>query len=471
MAGSGWCHHPSRKTTSDLLIMVRKNELACRDAWSHSLWEAGKFEDDVEADDGASGASFAARPVAPASDTDIAALLQATLAPAEGPREDVVLSEVRVAPAPASEPVPVSDPAASYRDLDARSAIIKAREAYRERIRLDPRRLFEEPVVAAASLPAADPEPLLGESPWGGEPAATCRNEPLDEADGVVEVDDDDIDDMAEQFVSTLAVDHMEPAADRDAFGLDEWDDVDDDAVRAPAAESWLTRGMFGGFGRFIHLRGSATAQPEPQAGADAFEEPIAEPEPEPATSELAHPSWDSDPEALFDAIVDRLAGEEGASVESARDAAPRNDSARFGYRPAALRGLAVHDDEIRTTADDSPEGAASIVDFIDALPDIVIGPELAPDLPRVCRTCRDFRPSESGGRGWCANRWAFSHRRVVDAHDAAPCATSLGNWWLPVDEVWAAAYDISSHGQPTPLLDGWLGGQERDAEPKRRRS
>jgi hypothetical protein len=162
--------------------------------------------------------------------------LQATLAPAEGPREDVVLSEVRVAPAPASEPVPVSDPAASYRDLDARSAINKAREAYRERIRLDPRRLFEEPVVAAASLPAADPEPLLGESPWGGEPAATCRNEPLDEADGVVEVDDDDIDDMAEQFVSTLAVDHMEPAADRDAFGLDEWDDVDDDAVRALVA-------------------------------------------------------------------------------------------------------------------------------------------------------------------------------------------------------------------------------------------
>src|SRR5689334_1831675 len=46
LAGSGWCHHPQRKTTSDLLIMVRKNELACRDSWSHSLWEAGSYEDD-----------------------------------------------------------------------------------------------------------------------------------------------------------------------------------------------------------------------------------------------------------------------------------------------------------------------------------------------------------------------------------------------------------------------------------------
>src|SRR5688572_15208713 len=40
LASSGWCHHPQRKVTSDLLIMVRKNELACRDEWSHDLWES-----------------------------------------------------------------------------------------------------------------------------------------------------------------------------------------------------------------------------------------------------------------------------------------------------------------------------------------------------------------------------------------------------------------------------------------------
>ncbi|HEX5498601.1 MAG TPA: hypothetical protein VFX03_05205, partial [Thermomicrobiales bacterium] len=74
------------------------------------------------------------------------------------------------------------------------------------------------------------------------------------------------------------------------------------------------------------------------------------------------------------------------------------------------------------------------------------------------------------GGRGWCANRWAFSHRRVVDADDAAPCTTSFGSWWLPVDEVWSTACDISGHGQSTPLLDAWLASR-RDDEPQRRRS
>ena len=68
------------------------------------------------------------------------------------------------------------------------------------------------------------------------------------------------------------------------------------------------------------------------------------------------------------------------------------------------------------------------------ALPLPVVGPELAPELPRVCRTCRDFRPAEAGDRGWCGNRWAFDHRRMVHAGDAAPCAASFGSWWLPVD-------------------------------------
>jgi hypothetical protein len=61
----------------------------------------------------------------------------------------------------------------------------------------------------------------------------------------------------------------------------------------------------------------------------------------------------------------------------------------------------------------------------------------LAPELPRICRTCRDFRPAEGGDRGWCANEWAFSHRRVVGAADEVPCESTLGHWWLPVDEIW----------------------------------
>jgi hypothetical protein len=98
----------------------------------------------------------------------------------------------------------------------------------------------------------------------------------------------------------------------------------------------------------------------------------------------------------------------------------------------------------------------------------ITVGPELSPNIPRMCRTCRDFRPADSGERGWCTNRWAFTHRRMVD-DDELPCETSLGCWWLPHDETWLAAADISSHGQATPLVDRWLG--DRAPVPRRQPS
>jgi hypothetical protein len=79
-------------------------------------------------------------------------------------------------------------------------------------------------------------------------------------------------------------------------------------------------------------------------------------------------------------------------------------------------------------------------------------------DLPRICRTCRDYRPSSDGQRGWCANTWAFTHRRLVLEDDPAPCQSAIGDWWLPVDDVWLVAADVSSHGRATPLLDRLTG-------------
>jgi hypothetical protein len=102
------------------------------------------------------------------------------------------------------------------------------------------------------------------------------------------------------------------------------------------------------------------------------------------------------------------------------------------------------------------------------AEPEVDLEIKVAPELPRICRTCRDFRPAEGGARGWCANEWAFTHRRMVDGDDPMPCETSLGSWWLPADEMWAAQADVSSHGQPTPLMDAIV-GHHRD-EPLRRR-
>ena len=88
-------------------------------------------------------------------------------------------------------------------------------------------------------------------------------------------------------------------------------------------------------------------------------------------------------------------------------------------------------------------------------------------NIPRCCRTCRDFRPAGNGERGWCNNQWAFKHRRMVDADDR-PCETSIGHWWLPGDEAWQGDYDVSALGQPTPLMDRWIGrsvGNEPAAE------
>lgn len=78
---------------------------------------------------------------------------------------------------------------------------------------------------------------------------------------------------------------------------------------------------------------------------------------------------------------------------------------------------------------------------------DMTIG--LAPELPRACRTCRDYRPAENGDRGWCANTYAFTHRQMVNADDLA-CQSTIGCWWLPYDEIWLPEEPVST---PTPRV------------------
>lgn len=77
---------------------------------------------------------------------------------------------------------------------------------------------------------------------------------------------------------------------------------------------------------------------------------------------------------------------------------------------------------------------------------------DVAPDIPRECRTCRSFRSADGGARGWCTNEWAFTHRRMVNEDDLA-CETSIGCWWLPADH-YRLDVDADDDQGPTPRMD-----------------
>jgi hypothetical protein len=74
-------------------------------------------------------------------------------------------------------------------------------------------------------------------------------------------------------------------------------------------------------------------------------------------------------------------------------------------------------------------------------------------NVEQCCRTCRDFRPSGNGERGWCNNPYAFEKRQEVDAASLA-CRGAFGSWWAPTDDWWMERADISHHASPTPLVD-----------------
>jgi hypothetical protein len=119
---------------------------------------------------------------------------------------------------------------------------------------------------------------------------------------------------------------------------------------------------------------------------------------------------------------------------------------------------------------DDLPQWNGSNAGARDYLPPVQsgrAGRTIDPNLPHICRTCRDFRPTESGDRGWCNNAYAFMHRRMVDA-DVLSCESSFGNWWLAHDGVWQKTADVSRHALETPLLDRLLGIQDYADPPHR---
>jgi hypothetical protein len=341
--------------------MVRRNELACRDEWSRSLWQP---RDVAQANGDLPFERPATGPLPPALAENLRSVLnhdKALAASAEG--EDVLLSEGRIISEAHEpwEPQPRPFPVGNF---DPRTAIFRAREAYRERAR----------AKATADRQFAGAEATV----------VSAR-----------------VEDLTSAAAEELAV---EPSAMQAHDTYTASKDAETKA-QSPNAGSWS----------------EASIAPEPMganaalpAAGEASEGQDAEGSPLTAVGsnvEEALPEWRSPP-----------VGDD------------RIEMAEHGTK--ATEGVSTGPSRVE-------------VDETEHFPDWYRS-----DLPRICRNCRDYRPSADGQRGWCANSWAFTHRRLVLEDDPAPCQSAIGDWWLPVDDVWLVAADVSSHGRATPLLD-----------------
>ena len=172
------------------MIMVRKNELACRDEWSHDLWEVRTGTAD------ASPASFVVPfptgPVQPATQVEIAAVLRADTVAAHlnQPATDVLLSEIGGAaestpigsepgpPPTSASSLPEESPAARAvqpSDTFERSAVRRAHETFREHTRAASR------PMAGVDSPATGRDDAVPTLIQGNEPVAGIANDISDD--------------------------------------------------------------------------------------------------------------------------------------------------------------------------------------------------------------------------------------------------------------------------------------------------
>ncbi len=371
LPGSGWCHHPQRKVSSDVKILVRRSELACRDDWSRSLWQPATGQSTL---DDRFGAPAYSGPVVPTSPEHLHAILKQDAAPSAPGGEDVLLSEGRLIAEPTEkwEPSPRPFPAGHF---DPRTAIFKAREAHREKTR----------AKAAALRATAALEP-------------SSEQRVHDETAGVAPEFDPDTLPERDGLAVAFGADEESPVVFGETQAADNGGDVQN-PVGQTGSRELIVQGYSGG---------------EPEGPSEA-------------RSYFSADDFSAD-------LTEALPAAPEVPVFSAPDPAPDVSDAAEARRPL--------------TPKDLPGWFRA-------------------DLPRACRTCRDFRPGTEGQRGWCANKWAFTHRQLVQDDDVAPCHSAIGDWWVAVDDVWLVAADVSSHGRATPHLDRFVS----DDAAKRRES
>ncbi|HET8523407.1 MAG TPA: hypothetical protein VFL82_09245 [Thermomicrobiales bacterium] len=482
-AGSGWCTHPQRRITFDLKIMVRRGELACRDGWARDLWVPKGEAPLAASPDAATGRPGG--PVQPVTSEEMAGLVSkgqmemtASGKSAAGAPVDVVVGET-----PAMTDV---DDSATLMTNNPRTAIELARRRHLARsgnpIAESGDDQSDEPgsqTGYSSQLPPLSPirfdhevPPVQRSEVARAFPGMTSFPDEEDQFSTVPEiVDGIELPRLTAPNLENLVAGDFEEIEEEEVE--DDWDSMPHELPRRslqpePAQKS--TRG----FGpairrgapmpplkpikstpevsdeevvaqrrrRFGGLRIEALTRSGGDTGRPSWRgrsEPVAyEPDLEP----LPEPEWEWD-----DAQDERTDLYETTDIEVAAEAAVWDDEV---WDEDSIDDRRYDDDN---DADGEPFDDV-LLPTVDHLNDYQV--QIAPDVPRMCRTCRDFRPADNGERGWCNNNWAFTHRRMVDA-DELPCESSLGCWWLPHDDIWLANADVARHSQATPLVDLWL--------------
>lgn len=462
LASSGWCHHPVRRGSRDALLMVRKGELACRNGWNDDLWaEAtdGEVAPAAEVPD-----RFPVRRVPPASPEEIAAVMMMRAPepddapPRAQPPEDVLVGQATVLP-------DVDD------DDRARVLAQNTREAIRQARARHLAKAAPRPVDADVPPDAFDaPRPLRSEPTRPPERARVEATPPpraptADPAERQRPVTADRRDQEHGTFgmdrgASSTVSDHPLRSPSPNAGSLPE-----------PAARPVRATAEVG-----------ATQPPAALSSVAGRSRRIVD-DPPPAVVDRRSPTADASrraasasPERLIergrrpDVPMPDYGNAWQARTWRERDRAERAEPVEPIETPPPLdvpAPPALDEPPVPIVAEARPTPpiaeiagyAALDIEFDDDeadAPRLDMTIRVAPTVPRMCRTCRDFRPADSGDRGWCTSKWAFSHRRMVNADDLT-CDSSLGCWWLPHDDVWLSTIDISAHGQPTPLLDSRL--------------
>ncbi len=141
LAGNGWCTHPARQMETDVKILVRERELACRNAWGDDLWADSSSPATTSPSPEPARRTFTY--LTTRLDDEVTSVIDASARQATSPAGDDIVTFTSVRPSDGLMPNPANDVnAAAVADQEerarvmargSRDAILSARKRHVER--------------------------------------------------------------------------------------------------------------------------------------------------------------------------------------------------------------------------------------------------------------------------------------------------------------------------------------------------